>query len=627
MLLYKPPKPIAPALVFAPNDTTFYKHHGEDLAQYNDFRTRIAFLHEMLKFMPNWEQNGVAGFGEQYDAPGFIDGQTPFEGPFEDDGIGRWSENVTGRGYQWNGRIDGDNDERYGDWHRAASSLEGDTIYWGYNEGQDAQNLNFNPSSWEDFSGLENVLVDVNEYKNLLLEVNNDNDVNNDIDLGEIYANEWAAAKNYMQGFGDNSFYQIAMKGADTISFTPDPNDSTKSIGYNENNAGYLYKNGSSLDAYYMMLSVLESRRKIFYASADIFGPSYYIKDENKHGDIIDRFDHTMNTRFSDVDDQNKGQLLRYFELQHSMHSALPAFGIDNGWDINQWVYSARDRAAFEVFRDWVQTGVQNHIAGLTDVDEQDRIQTLYDEFTFVIDQPYGADGRHTDNKQNMVGWDFFLPGEQNQTNKTYHDDPSYNDSVAPPSFANPNNLPSDDYWHWMFSISQVLGLSEAEIKGNLPHENGGSFYNLFDTNWVVHTVGSLKTSQDVKQQRAVESQSINFHNQRTYRRQKRVYKEAVQQEKDMKYEEAKALQSYLRRRAARKSAANKAANRNKKLRKPAKASRPSNKAKKPTISYKEALQQSHNNMAKKSISRTNQRIKAMRQESQNNSKKRRKRA
>jgi hypothetical protein len=607
LFCFKPPKPIAPALVVPPDDTTFYKHHGENPAQYESFRTRVAWLNEMLKFFPAFEQNGVAGSGDLPDPqPGLMVGQTPYEGPLSEDEIGYWGSGVAGRGFTYRSRIDGDNEYRYGDYHRLAQYYGGEAgaQYWGYGEGVHGhEDNNYNPASYETYEGLENLLVDVgglsqlSEYETYLFEENNDGDVNNDIHLAEITQNEWISVREYLQGFGDKSFYQIALTGADTIDFI-NTNDDNWYDGYIPNNdIGYLYNSGGPQEAVYMMMALLESRRKIFYASADIFAPHWYIKDVNKNGDIMAWFDNSMDVQFGDVDENNKGALLKYFQLQHSLHSVLPAFSTNDA-GMESWMYSARDRVAFKEFRTWIHREVQNHIDDLAAGAEKTRIQSLFSEFKFDIVQPYGRDGRH-DNQQSYVGWDFLVPGQDPNNDR-------YGQVADEPDYANPLNLFVNDEWHWNFATSQIYGMNENQIKGRVPLEYNGNYYNLYDSNWMVHTVGRLLRSQEVSTKRMVEAQSINAYNKTTYRRQKRAYKKAVEAEKEAKYEEAQSMKAYLKRRAENKRNLNKASKK-----------KPKAKVKKTEKSYADALKESHINMMNKSVSRSVQKMRELRKASQ----------
>ena len=600
MLFFKPPKPVPPAMVTPPKDTEFYLHFGENSANFDKLRTRIAFLHEMMKLFPAYEQNGYSGVGEDYNPSGW----TSHEGPMEEEGIGRWYEDIIGhRGYVHRYRIDGHFEERYGDWHRNAQEVGGSMRYWGYNEGQIAQNLNFNPSAWEAFEGLENSLVNTDEYADLLFEVNSDDDGDNDKSLSHIRPEEWAEVRSYLQEeFGDKSFYEIVMGGADTVTFTPrddnpdtDFNESLWYGSYTPGSVGYLYRDGGSEDAYHMMLALLESRRKIFYAMSYVFGSPWFIKN-NDHTAHINHFDHAMDVEFAGVDDHNKALLLLYYSAQHSLHYVLPAYS--GGADFNGGVYSARDCAGFEQFRDWIRSGVENYIGGLSG-GEKDRVQSLYNEFKFDIAQPYGKNGEKA-GEQDYIGWDYYSA-------KYDLDGTLYNEENGYPDWVNPIALKSG---HWNYSVAQLMGLSEYQIMGKTPLEYEGSYYNLYQTNPVVHMVGRLTREKEIDMTRAWETMGINQFNRIMYKQAKRRYKGAVQREKEAKYNDAIENKKFQERRAEAKNDANTAAKRRKK--------------RNSDMSFDEAMENAHNRMLSKSINKTIQRMKEIRKSSEAKSKERR---
>ncbi len=619
MLLFKPPKPFAPALAQAPKDTELYLHFGENKANFDQLRTRIAFLHEMLKFFPNWEQNGYSGVAgpheNEINGITLMNGQTQSEGQFYDEGIGYWSDEITGRGHNYKWRINGDDQYRYGDWHRVGQKFTieggetGNPVYWGYDGGTIAQNLDFSPAGWESFEGMEDAVIDANEYARLLFEGNSDNyfdadgvehETDNDTNLGTISAAELADARAYLQNnFGDKSYYQIVMTGADGIEFLDGGTPNGLSAGWSEaevscDPANFLYhgtEGENGINAYYMMLNMLESRRKILYSMADIFGSPWHIQNGDNQASI-DHFDNSMNETFKGVDDHNKALLLMYYQIQHSFHYVLPAYS-GSATDWNGGLYTSRDIVGFKKFRDWIQAGVGQYKNSLSGA-EQTRVQELYDEFTFEYAQPYGHDGRQ-ESMQKYVGWDYISPGFDLSTNTNFEEG-------SRPNWINPR-MQTKDSDHWMYAFSQLGGLSGAQIRGYAPFVFEGNSYDLFNTNPAINVVGTLSRARDIDEKRATEALSINQFNKAIYRRSKRAYNAAKKKEKELKYDEYIEKKIYAKRRAQTQMANNASSKKKKEIK----------------MSYEQALEKAHTRMLGKSVNRTIQKMKQLRKSADKN--------
>lgn len=561
-------KPITPVLGTMLADDKIALHAGENKENFLKFIKYVSYLHNALKFMPNFEQN-VYKNGSY--------------GDMIAEGIGSYPDpNLRGFGPygRYKNRTDGDFAPRYGDVHHtglsygtpvSAGDEEGglenisDVTYWGSGRGSSAQNLDFNPAAWEylfsedpDFQSIKEELekpVDADELGKLLYLQNNDDNGANDIVLPQISQQELDDARSYIKRhFGDKSYYEIFMTGMDqaVIGQTDErfPKIDWNNISINGNHINWAdldnpfqYSNLGQEGARYLMINMLNDKYQIYYAMAKVFGSPDNITNKNSSA-MIENFSNFLNNDAADVDPQNLRILSMYFELQHPLHGFLPLYsggslyeyteGQDGG-NTTGYVYTAKDNVGFKIARKWFADNISNDSALYNAFHFQAALALAPDYFGISL--PYGT--KSTPYAYG-AGWDRFSPWFDLKTADV--------DSLVNLGL-NPNIIASAPS-HPEFTLSQILGLSDLQLQGYAPVEytdaNGVKHnYNLYNTNWAVNCEGTFKKWSNEITGKNLSTLALFFAQMGTYRAQMRHYR---QKASDVKREKREA--EYDRQRA-----------------------------------------------------------------------------
>lgn len=372
----------------------------------------LNYYNEAMKFFPEFEING------------YKTGENAFQLDFNNDGkpdkeyveveqkeIGRYpvAAEVGAAWKEFKGST-----ERYGDWHRQGfdGGVFGYKLFGQSGIASAADNISFDADASSFWNFKDTDKLKLKDYM--------PNDPNNPIDMVEylkvvykgysgannslssIYSGELSNAKNLLASYfpGEN-YYEIAMKGAKTLNLVPNGKD----VDMNASGGGIFGYDGlSSEGAYSLMLMMLESRRRLDYASAYTIGSSYMIHD-NK---AMIEYQNNRVKELSPANTHNLRPFKFYFALQHSLRSAMVGLaGGVNGY--NGYIYSAKDKVGMNRFRNWLSLKVTEFASGKDD-SEKARISNLLNEYQFKIDQPYGGQDYGTAIDENHVGWDQFSP-------------------------------------------------------------------------------------------------------------------------------------------------------------------------------------------------------------------------
>lgn len=456
MYSYTKSKP-RPAFTFDPPDSTkIYKHAGENERAFDYAAKNINFLAEMFKFFPNFLQEGYStGTEETFTASGIGSYNTDEMKEMAPDEESEWYS----RGYKVRGLLAstdrGDYSQRYGDLHNVSIF----NTFWGYGGGKSATNVNFSPTASE-FNHFEDLhpesydsALDYYDYEKTVF---GGSDIYNEVDrrwagsLGAISSDWWNSAKNTLNknGLNGKSYFEIALTGVSNSKIhgwktTEDDNQDldgngtidedelgVETIGFSAtgqdygdggvvHNGGFLYDSLSSTDAFGLMLSMLESRRRIFYAMSSLFGSPYLITNTSGMINYIqDQFSNP--NKLGGVSPYNKRVLETFFAAQHALRSVLPEYskGVyadddvivgstladnsdpdkfstkDDGYF--GYAYAARDQVGFQRFRGWLADKVASYIRGVSSTTDDDDIDDIVSESDLDGILPYDlnpADG------------------------------------------------------------------------------------------------------------------------------------------------------------------------------------------------------------------------------------------
>lgn len=530
-------KPRPPMTFKLPEDGRIFLRPGEDPSAFELGVKYQNFMAEMMKFFPNLVDEGL---------------QTGTESTFNLDGVGYYTPELEqeGRGFDFAGRIDGDYLYRYGDFHNVFMNNK----RWGYGAGKYASNLDFTPSAseFDHFSDLTPMDYDatVNNiaYSQLLY------GPGSTTTLGNL-SGYWDEVKAYLaRNFNDKSYYEIALTGvanSEIIDGDGDYNIGEVQDGraYNvTHNGGFLYdgtEGSDGLGAFYLMLAMLESRRRINYAMSEVVCPAWMLDDTLAARDYIEN---TFNDpdKLKGFSSYNRRIFMNFLGIQHAFRAIIPAFsgGAGNYWDMgntdplelcgevdlnhfNQkdigfagYGYSARDQVAFQRLRHWMANNVESAIRAASD-EERPIMQNLWDEFRFVTDQPYGA-SELVGTEKKYMGWDRFHS--------------FWGDGDTPPFGASP--LLDDGVvmggWHPNYAVAQLGGLSREQALG-LDDVEGINLYNI---NWVDYFYGnSLKWEKQVTA-KISGTFALNNWEKIRFRKQNREFRKWKVEDKQRKIEE-----------------------------------------------------------------------------------------
>ena len=597
MSIFTKSKPRPAATFKPPDDGKIYFHSGESKTGFNQAVKYENFLGEVMKFFPNFMQEGY---------------QQGKEKTLSESGIGSWAQDwntaaptdtkkAWTRGYEARGILDGDYGNRYGDIH----TNELDDTYWGYGAGKGAKNFEFAPaaSEWNHFLTEDpedpsttfvpvevdgaDTPINMSDYSSLLYAPGSIAPA-----LGTIDSSLWSQVQSYLGNsrFQGKSYYEIALQGVDQSSITTDhvvqwdlDGDGVKETYHSIEQSGganyHVVHNGSFLydgmqgsngeGAFDLMLAMVESRRRINYGMSWLYGSPYMISDNQA---MLDHMKSVFNDddKLGRVNPQNKRILEAFFGAQHSLRAIMPAFSGGTGYNplgevggINEfnacdggstgYVYSAKDTVAFQRFRHWVRNNVEAYISSLSG-DTQTNAQNLYNEFTFVYDAPYGmggegestvnGDGSVTKNPA-YIGWDRFSANWWGPSWNGYwnfdknHVSPVVYDHGAP---------------HYAYAVAQVLGLSDDQRIGSSSASGSGSstIGNVYNYNWVVHAEGDfIKWRKGVIAQNML-ALALDNMERRRYRKDMQKYNQWKVDKKDQDYDDKRDEAIHEKRRAER---------------------------------------------------------------------------
>jgi hypothetical protein len=428
-------------------------------------------------------------------------------------------------------------------------------------------------------------------------------------DFGGITDREWSGVNSYLAQYGDMSFYEIVMQGVDGVRLPGNAEnkldwnafDGDASDGIDWSAVGGTFSYDSRLDyngqrglgAYYMMLGLLETFRRVGYAYSSLFGEAQNIVN-NDSSAMVAHFDNVLSTDLRGLDDHNLQLLYMYLQQPaHSLHTLFAAFrggavGEGGGYgrdpETGEWcghMYSARDQVAFKRFRDTVLPAAQAYIDSL-EGDEQVRAQALLNEYKYeltdaavpedednMIYQPWGGDARQKINSDGEIvdnandprwaGWDYFSATDLFFNGRM---DPSYANDMYRHCDATPSPLMASDGEHYGYVYSQVRDVSNQAIKRENYFFNGG-YYDM-SNNWVVNAASRFLEAKDIDNQRAVNALGVNSLNKRLYKIALRRYKNKVKAAKEKKWTDAD-LKNLAEKHAAERKADMQRANRKRK--------------------------------------------------------------
>lgn len=603
-LLTKP----GPLFQIKPTETgSIFLHTGENEEAFNRQLKLVSFFNEMRKFFPNYICEGMQGGSEKtYE---FGDETTSsdiywadmYGVPIahEEDDLGY----VYTRGYYARGIMDGEFANRYGDVH--SNYIDGN--FWGYGSMNCAANVSQTPwaGDYDSFSDFDpegvGAPIELSDYKAMVY----DGYGTGVPGLSSIGSDEWSRVQSYLlDNFEGKSFYDILLTGIQNSHIGTKLEARNIGLGVKNYNVidgtkithegGFLYDGKEGTDgegAYYLMLSMLEARRRIDYAYSYVLGSSYHIVDNDYMRDRI-------NAVFNDADklggleDSTLRPLYSYFGASHRLRSFLSMFaggynvnttgdgswkpaaeedGLNHfaDWDTggfgggNAFVFSGLDMAASQRFRHWIGNNVNDYIGTLSG-DEKTRVQALLDEWTGKLESPFLSDEKDWNTAElpdstsagaykSYLSWDRW-------TLELHPTTTGYNASNPPPGW-NPLGGEGEDC-HSNYAVFQIKDLTRQQMMGE---QSVGSYADFTQANWVCNFV-----DRALRWKKGVEGQTtacmfINNTQRRSHQREIREYDQNKIAEANKKYNEAKLDQAQEKRigelRRLRKPKNNKPAN------------------------------------------------------------------
>jgi len=588
-------KPRAGVIFKPPADDKIFLHSGESRTAFEKAIQLQNFLAEMMKFFPNYKQEGFATGVEKTftltdDAGNVVGTFDPaLQDPTQHEVTG-WG-NVYTRGYYPRDVMEPGFATRYGDSH--ANYVGGK--YWGYGAGKAATNLNFQPwaGEYNHFKDLTpdgwNNPLDVSAYASTLYEGYGAAAPA----LSGISLSEWSNAQSYLNAnFSGKSFYEIVVTGIQnsdigTVTAPRDYLGDVEVMDWNNitHHGGFLYDGKADVDengngtiedgergkgAYYLMLSMLESRRRINYGMSYVFGSPFNIIDNNY---MLEHISNMFNNpdELGRLNAQNRRVFEAFFGAQHTLRGMLAAYcggydvngggswepadevdglnhfeGADSGGFSggNAYLDSALDEAAFQRFRHWIYNNVIAYKDSLSG-SEEDAVQLKLDEWLGNIEQPYLSNEAFWSNDEldparkvgykTYLSWDRFSLKYTDGTNPYYLNklmsDGSRQTNLQPG--INPLETNYRDY-HNDYSVNQILNLSHEQVTGRALVEG----QNLYQTNWVVYTVGSFYDWYEDIVKQNMEAVSLTNMDRKRYHHDMNAYRKWKVEMQDKEYED-----------------------------------------------------------------------------------------
>jgi len=558
----------------------------------------VAALHEFgnAEGSPFWE-------GEEA-PPRFWDGEgTPPAGDYytvDEHGNPIHSRSNT----PWDDGDRGYTRDHFGSWHRVSKN----SLPWGFFEGNKARNLNFHPEISE-YNHFKNPSDEKHSSIDRLaqeLARTSENDWNIDSPIpasaysglfgfeAESYDDIWDEGKSFSNdrnsvmvlsggirdtlnsdAYKGKSYYQIVMSGfkhgadiayrartggGEEIKWAVDDDwdNNDREIHYNgcfdyDGKAGFYGE-----DAFKLMLGLLESRRRIFYALVNVFGDNEHIgRQVSEHADPNDQaMINTFNAWASrGADPHNVSLFSLFLYAQHSLHSILPAYSFNpaeysfnpassNG-GLPGWIFSGKDQLAFQRFNLWlykqvasedISDGITSYKEYLNSLDSRQYpgLEDYKRKVNNLIREFYGTDGSQPyinttyDGGYDVsrAGWDRYSIGSN-----WADGDPARNPLVPGP--------------HPDYVIAQLTGMNLlGNRNGNVYNSSGLVKAGLASENWAVHHVLGLLRYADWDVGRTVAINAQNRRNNLEFKKRNEEYHETkIELQREEARDEAKAKQ------------------------------------------------------------------------------------
>ncbi|OGB90895.1 hypothetical protein A2625_07640 [candidate division WOR-1 bacterium RIFCSPHIGHO2_01_FULL_53_15] len=541
-------KPSKPLNVNTPLFDRFHLHNTETETGFKWIGSRVNFLMEMLKFMPTFEQVMYGGEPEaDYNLAVREYGNATESyyldpDPTPDDGV------------------NDPNMINFGAVHRVSAN----GVFWGTYMGTVGRNLDFHPTINEfnhfeelgdKFNGKDKAAKDMigatspDSALNITSLLGNPDSALNITSLlgntvsnysSNIWGNDKVLAKKVKEkndkGEWTGNWVDVSTLTALAKVESIKGNNSIKDKSFyqmimDRSYADSSYASFSNDQAFRLMVLMLESRRRIFYAMNEVFGDPrniYNYAANPNDSAMISAFDSWAGdpNKGKNADPHNVQLLALFLENQHAFGNWLSATVTGQGF-----MYSQQDKDQFAAFRTFMSEktlAYKNWINNVKIEDDKhddyyyegigafnDQVNALYSEYWNVggYVQPY----LNRTGVESTAGWDHY-----SQT------DPSAGPEVNP--FASDAAVIHKDY-----SVTQMFGINFAVDRLGTVIGNDGTVRatGLASTNWVVHHILGLLRYGDRDVGRNF---SIKLHN----RANKNAYKKATQEYYDEKDEMAR---------------------------------------------------------------------------------------
>lgn len=528
-----PPSPAVELVL--PDLEKIYRHAGEGSFGY--LTSRLNFLMEMTKLFPDYMNKMYAG-AEITD-----DDLNQFGHATSDaceSSIMNWNSNDS-----WTGAAGrGFDPEYFGYGHPI--TFEGE--WFGANQGMaGSKNLDWDRAAYDDDCFDKKGVIEYDDPEcDDPLQYYDITQLGSTDALGD-YRAYLTQMQDYLKNqYGEQSYYEIVMSGINDTSFNiVNKSGADQAIDLGSVSWGnFAYDGESGEGAFLLMVALVRSRRMIYQAMSEFFGPNNLIfnadgsNEATDNASILQQFEYTMQQKLGGAHANNKTIFYMFFAAQHYLHAIMAAYSGGKGYESHElsgindsasnltdegfvgWMRSARDMLAFKKFRDWIRTNAWDYAEGDSNKEK------LYKEFTFDFAQPYGTDASNLGSDDGgWVGWDYYYhnlttPGGD----YAWDTDPYYN---------------SSDNGHNWYAVSQLCNLSGAQIRGRALFNDGtGGALNMPSGNWVVHAAYRNAEFKDKASCDLYTTIAINFNENARFRRQTKEFEAKLKERKETEREE-----------------------------------------------------------------------------------------
>lgn len=534
-----PPRPLYPGVMPYPDYSSIKWQPGEDPQALARQLKNVRFLSQMFKLMSGPRQLGYKSGVDAYRSAKSDYGNQNIDAA---NGIGEVFSSVRG----WA--------QDSVDIAHEVGGFAGRQYGFGWGEGSD--NVDYSPS----VNDLMDDYLSSEEYKQIF------KDPKTDLSDYASYEDDWKDLKDYLKGYGDKSYYDIIMSGTTTSTYEKkdaDPKGDTSNYFKIKDRGTFDYDSMADYGgvqhkgAYYLMLGLLDMRRKVNFGLTNILGPVYYLHSLNNGIAPDDKALMNWSKGFENgLDPSNLRVNMLFFSAQHYWRQILQAAspGINSNWETQMdgvGYYSGKNRAANKELNAFLSDHLPKYIADLRKADpkskEADRVEKLWEEFNFdkTVEQPYNWVIGDWNNPGD--GWDLYSPLWQDQATGKW----------TKPVPENVNPLWDDlNFNHPYYASAQTLGLSDGQLSGMRAVEGKA----LTEVNWVSSFVSRQLKNIKHAENGTTNVLSTNLGNVRQYMSQKRIYDTKLEEEKERlvseKMAEARALaESQARRQQERMEA------------------------------------------------------------------------